>query len=222
MFDSIENMIIKDGYILTNDFSHKWLLSQILRHPSFDEYFVKNRPYSYEWTTALNQIDVMKHLDKTQLKSYERFFNFYVIRNMIKHYTSYMAHYPSELNDMMPIIDKIKKSENYASLAKHLSRFVSSAKMPAKTPKSQAWQTAFKNFGAYTAMRELIMFYDCKMTFFGRTFESHESLLLLETITNENMDMSDGLYNIMKDFIDLNKSVLKTKGILPNERKVKT
>lgn len=158
----------------------------------------------------------MSHLTSSELKSQERFFNFHVVNSMLDHYLASVGKEERQLASKFA--EQIRCAKTYEQLAKRLKTFIQNVKLPGKLPKSQAWIVAFKNFGAYTTIKELIMFYNCRLFIQNAALTTRESLLLLETEVNKKIKEPDALYKMLLKFADDNKNELIRQNIMNKER----
>lgn len=204
--DEIEYSILNNGYIRNDQLERKWLVSQLLRHEhDFDRYYIKNKPYAYEWRTAAQEIKVISLLDDRESASRCRFFNKRVIAEMAAHYKSSVNDAAENDHRVKSILDRLSSAENrkYKQIYSDIIHFMKIAPMPAKTPKSFAWKNAFKGSGAYNMMEYMIKFENSYMP----DDEKHDiftSLLTLEAKVNDCNGLYSSLYSYTKDFIKYN------------------
>lgn len=207
--DNIEKKIMDDGFIYSDNIARKWIFVQTIRHNDFkryifNDYFIKNRSYKYEWKTTKNEIRVLSKIsDATELNDRERFFNPTVIEQMLTHYKNTVIPHiqnPDAFCTTMSIVNELDKtllnsSRNkrryYSKLHDVLSNFCQYATIPETNEKSGAWIFAFKRSGAYYAMDSLIKYHNCHFSKNTTISDTFDSLATLEACANnKNSDLS--------------------------------
>lgn len=242
-YDEIEQQILDDGYIPNNNIWRRWIMAQMLRHykdpvtgaDTFNAYFIKNKPYMYQWTTFLNEINAIKRmsLDSTDRNIRLTFFNKDLLVNMLNSYRDTVSKLPKnrfrrlnyDKSEYINMIDNyIKSAEELRrkpchtniivhKMADLVSDFIKNAEIKSKLPKSKAWIDAFKGNGAYYTMDNMIKFHGCRFwnDDMSQTLNEKESLnKLMSEVGKCDPNEFYKLFGLMKEFIEYNNYDINT------------
>lgn len=190
--DEIEQQIMDDGYIQNQRLSRPWIPAQMMRHiNSFNTHFIKRKPYIYQWTVALTELN--KPGDA-------KFFTPHLIRQMASHYLKNSASKSPKAKLTRQKAYKIMKTTDARELTAQLPTFINLVRSEniAKCPE---WCQAFKNNGAYNTMVELIKFHNCRLFKNGAALDIYESLDELNIIAKNT---PNSLFGIMTNFLSYN------------------
>lgn len=104
--DAIEQSIIQDGYIPNNNIWRRWIMAQMLRHyqdpntgaDTFNKYFIKDKPYSYQWKVLINELKAIKRMspDSPERKMRLQFFNPTLCLQMLYDYNGLIDQIPEK------------------------------------------------------------------------------------------------------------------------------
>lgn len=107
-------------------------------------------------------------------------------------------------NPIEIVIQHVKNAKNYAELY----RIVKNAKihhMPWNTKQSPAWIDAYKGEGAFYAMKNLILFHDCRIvTDSAQVLDKYESMAYINRKADEYKGEGWRLFGLMKKLIEDN------------------
>lgn len=242
-YDEIEQQILDDGYIPNNNIWRRWIMAQMLRHykdpatgaDTFNAYFIKNKPYMYQWTTLLNEINAVKRmsLDSTDRSIRLTFFNKDLLVHMLTSYRDVISKLPKnrfwhvncDKTKYLNMIDgyiksavELQRKQHHTNavvnkMADLISDFIKNAKIRNKLPKSKAWIDAFKGNGSYYTMDNMIKFHGCRFwdDNGSQTLNEKESLnKLLYEVCKCNPNEFYKLFGLMKEFIEYNNYDINT------------
>lgn len=197
--NNIEQKILQQGYINVTELNRAWIPAQILRHgKDFDKYFLKTKPYSYQWNVLLSELKRTAEKDPTSADPV--FFSEKLIVPMIDHYRRTIKTPLSK--SVIAAMNATAINTSQSSRIAALSTFVRIAPMPKNMPKCPEWISAFKANGSYHTMLSLIKFNNCHLCRDGKSLNMYESIGMLNKLVSYNDP--NLLYDIMTEFLRYN------------------
>ena len=157
MYDKeIDEMIIQSGYINNSHLRRRQILTQMFRHKNnFDDYFIKNKPYHYVWSTTVNELSMQCRCKPDERKLRFKLFGKKTVIAMLESYET-----QSGINlDMF--IQRAKRANNSKRLLDTVSIFMSKYGVKKHFDKPVEWINSFKAIGAYYTIEGLIKIYEC-------------------------------------------------------------